>query len=228
MTKGQALLKGYQSARALEPAEREALPLLARGAALRFLLTRAYDWLHTDADALVSRKDPQEYLRRLKFHRSIRSASEYGLEGSAMTEHAAAAKPHVVVYTDGGCAPNPGPGGWGAILISGKHRKELCGGEPQSTNNRMELTAAIAALEALKKHSRVELHTDSQYVKNGIGSWIHGWKQRGWKTADKKPVKNVDLWQRLDAGAAAPRGALALGERPRRPRRERARRRAGA
>ena len=116
-----------------------------------------------------------------------------------MTEPAAAAKPHVVIYTDGGCAPNPGPGGWGAILISGTHRKELCGGEPQSTNNRMELSAAIAALEALKKPSRVELHTDSQYVRNGISTWIHGWKQRGWKTADRQPVKNVDLWQRLDA-----------------------------
>ena len=85
-----------------------------------------------------------------------------------MTQSEAAAKPHVVVYTDGGCAPNPGPGGWGAILISGRHRKELCGGEPDTTNNRMELTAAIAALEALKKPSRVELHTDSQYVQNGI------------------------------------------------------------
>jgi ribonuclease HI len=116
-----------------------------------------------------------------------------------VTEPAAAAKPHVVIYTDGGCAPNPGPGGWGAILISGTHRKELCGGEPQSTNNRMELSAAIAALETLKKPSRVELHTDSQYVRNGISTWIHGWKQRGWKTADRQPVKNVDLWQRLDA-----------------------------
>ncbi len=116
-----------------------------------------------------------------------------------MTQSEAAAKPHVVVYTDGGCAPNPGPGGWGAILISGRHRKELCGGEPDTTNNRMELTAAIAALEALKKHSRVELHTDSQYVHKGIESYIHGWKRNGWKTADKKPVKNVDLWQRLDA-----------------------------
>jgi ribonuclease HI len=116
-----------------------------------------------------------------------------------VTEPAAAAKPRVVIYTDGGCAPNPGPGGWGAILISGTHRKELCGGEPQSTNNRMELSAAIAALEALKKPSRVELHTDSQYVRNGISTWIHGWKQRGWKTADRQPVKNVDLWQRLDA-----------------------------
>jgi ribonuclease HI len=116
-----------------------------------------------------------------------------------VTGPATAAKPHVIVYTDGGCAPNPGPGGWGAILISGKHRKEICGGEPQTTNNRMELMAAIAALEALKKHSRVELHTDSQYVHKGIDSYIHGWKKNGWKTADKKPVKNVELWQRLDA-----------------------------
>jgi ribonuclease HI len=107
-------------------------------------------------------------------------------------------KPHVVVYTDGACAGNPGPGGWGAILISGEHRKELHGGEAASTNNRMELTAAIAALEALKRPSRVDLHTDSEYVRNGIMTWIHGWKKRGWKTADRKPVKNVELWQRLD------------------------------
>jgi ribonuclease HI len=115
-----------------------------------------------------------------------------------MTGPAPEAKPHVIVYTDGGCTPNPGPGGWGAILMSGKHRKELCGGEPQTTNNRMELMAAIAALEALKKPSRVELHTDSQYVHKGIESYIHGWKKNGWKTAGKKPVKNVELWQRLD------------------------------
>jgi len=190
MTKGQALLKGYQSARALEPAEREALPLLARGAALRFLLTRAYDWLHTDADALVSRKDPHEYLRRLKFHRSIRSASEYGLdEATAVQASPTRAanvdpKPHVVIYTDGGASPNPGPGGWGAVLIAGGVRKEICGGEASTTNNRMELMAAISALEALKKPSRVELHTDSQYVRNGIHSWIHGWKKNGWRTAD--------------------------------------------
>ena len=107
-------------------------------------------------------------------------------------------KTHVVVYTDGACAGNPGPGGWGAILISGEHRKELHGGEAASTNNRMELTAAIAALEALKRPSRVDLHTDSEYVRNGITTWIHGWKKRGWKTADRKPVKNVELWQRLD------------------------------
>jgi ribonuclease HI len=107
-------------------------------------------------------------------------------------------KPHVVVYTDGACAGNPGPGGWGAILMSRGHRKELLGGEPETTNNRMELMAAISALEALKRPSRVDLHTDSEYVRNGITVWIHGWKQRGWKTADKKLVKNVELWQRLD------------------------------
>ena len=108
-------------------------------------------------------------------------------------------KPAVVIYTDGACSGNPGPGGWGAILISGKHRKEVCGGEAVTTNNRMELTAAIAALDALKKPSRVDLHTDSEYVKKGISEWIHGWKQRGWKTAAKSPVMNADLWRRLDA-----------------------------
>ncbi|MGD9784379.1 MAG: ribonuclease HI [Hyphomicrobiaceae bacterium] len=112
---------------------------------------------------------------------------------------AARAKPHVVIYTDGACSGNPGPGGWGAILMSGPHRKELNGGEADTTNNRMELMAAIAALEQLKRASQVELHTDSAYLKNGITQWIHGWKRNGWRTADKKPVKNADLWQRLDA-----------------------------
>jgi ribonuclease HI len=111
-------------------------------------------------------------------------------------------RPHVVVHTDGACSGNPGPGGWGAILHSGPHEKELKGGEPHTTNNRMELMAAIAALEALKKPSTVELHTDSKYVQDGISKWIHGWKRNGWRTADKKPVKNMDLWQRLDAAIA--------------------------
>jgi ribonuclease HI len=106
--------------------------------------------------------------------------------------------PKVVIYTDGACSGNPGPGGWGAILISGGHRKDLWGGELATTNNRMELMAAIQALEALKKPCTVELHTDSKYLQDGIRSWIHGWKARGWKTADKKPVKNEDLWRRLD------------------------------
>ena len=109
----------------------------------------------------------------------------------------------VVIYTDGGCAPtNPGPGGWAAVLIRGAHQKELKGGEPHTTNNRMELMAAISALEALKKPCVVDLTTDSQYVRQGITGWIHGWKRNGWRTADKKPVKNVDLWQRLDAALA--------------------------
>jgi ribonuclease HI len=107
-------------------------------------------------------------------------------------------KPLVVIYTDGACSGNPGPGGWGAVLMSGAHRKELSGAERLTTNNRMELMGAIQALEALKRHSRVELHTDSAYLKNGITSWIHGWKRNGWRTADKKPVKNADLWQRLE------------------------------
>ena len=104
----------------------------------------------------------------------------------------------VVIYTDGACSGNPGPGGWGAILTYGNHRRELHGGEAETTNNKMELTAAIKALEALKRKSRVELYTDSVYVKNGISEWIHNWKRRGWKTADRKPVKNVELWQHLD------------------------------
>lgn len=106
--------------------------------------------------------------------------------------------PHVVIYTDGACSGNPGPGGWGALLISGGHRRDIMGGEPDTTNNRMELMAAIQALEALTKPCKVELHTDSTYVMKGISEWIHGWKKRGWKTADKKPVKNEDLWRRLD------------------------------
>ena len=108
------------------------------------------------------------------------------------------AKPHVLVYTDGACSGNPGPGGWGAILMSGGHRKELRGSEADTTNNRMELSAAIGALEALKKPSIVALNTDSNYLKDGITKWIHGWKRNGWKTADKKPVKNEDLWKRLE------------------------------
>ncbi len=106
---------------------------------------------------------------------------------------------HVTIHTDGACSGNPGPGGWGAILTFGDHEKQLKGGEPATTNNRMELMAAIAALEALKFPCTVELHTDSQYLRNGITEWIGNWKRNGWRTADRKPVKNVDLWQRLEA-----------------------------
>jgi len=108
-------------------------------------------------------------------------------------------RPNVVIYSDGACKGNPGPGGWGAWLQSGDHQKELWGGDPLTTNNRMELTAVIEALASLKRTCEIAVYTDSEYVKNGITTWIHGWKKRGWKTADGKPVKNVELWQRLEA-----------------------------
>ncbi|HEX6829342.1 MAG TPA: ribonuclease HI [Burkholderiales bacterium] len=108
----------------------------------------------------------------------------------------------VEIFTDGACKGNPGPGGWGAWLVSAGREKELCGGEAQTTNNRMELTAVIRALQALKRPSRVRVHTDSQYVMNGITDWIRAWKKRGWRTADRKPVKNEDLWRELDALAS--------------------------
>ena len=104
----------------------------------------------------------------------------------------------VIVHTDGACSGNPGPGGWGVILEYNGTRKELSGGEANTTNNRMELMGAISALESLKRSCPVEMHVDSSYVKDGITTWIHGWKKNGWKTADKKPVKNAELWQRLD------------------------------
>jgi ribonuclease HI len=112
------------------------------------------------------------------------------------------AKPQVEIFTDGACSGNPGPGGWGAVLRYGETEKELSGGESPTTNNRMELMAAIAALESLRRPCQVTLSTDSTYVKDGITRWITGWKKNGWKTADKKPVKNVDLWQRLEAAVA--------------------------
>jgi ribonuclease HI len=108
----------------------------------------------------------------------------------------------VTIWTDGACSGNPGPGGWGAILTFGDNRKELCGGEAATTNNRMELTAAIRALEALKRACHVDLHTDSAYLRGGITTWLAGWKKNGWRTADKKPVKNVELWQELERAAA--------------------------
>jgi ribonuclease HI len=111
--------------------------------------------------------------------------------------------PDVEIFTDGACSGNPGPGGWGAILRYGEVERELSGGDPATTNNRMELMAAIAALEALKRGCRVRLYTDSQYVRDGITRWVHAWKARNWRTADKKAVKNVDLWQRLEQAADA-------------------------
>ena len=107
-------------------------------------------------------------------------------------------EPEVEIFTDGACSGNPGPGGWGAILRLGSRERELSGGDPATTNNRMELMAAIMGLETLKRPCTVRLFTDSTYVRDGVTKWIHGWKKNGWRTSDKKPVKNVDLWKRLD------------------------------
>ena len=110
---------------------------------------------------------------------------------------------HVELYTDGACSGNPGPGGWGVIMRYGDHEKELNGGEAATTNNRMEMMAVIEGLSALKKKSHVKIYTDSKYVMDGVTQWLAGWKARGWKTADKKPVKNQDLWEKLDTALAA-------------------------
>ena len=120
------------------------------------------------------------------------------LDGPAKAPHLKAMTDKIEIWTDGACSGNPGPGGWGALLKAGTHEKELMGGEYETTNNRMELMAAIEALQALKRPSRVRLHTDSTYVKDGLTKWIHGWKRNGWKTAAKKPVKNKDLGQALE------------------------------
>lgn len=112
-------------------------------------------------------------------------------------------KKEITIYTDGACSGNPGPGGWGALLLYNEHEKELFGGEPNTTNNRMELMAAIKALEALKGSCKVTLYTDSNYVKNGITTWLPGWKAKNWKTSNNKPVKNADLWRQLDDASQA-------------------------
>jgi ribonuclease HI len=121
---------------------------------------------------------------------------------AAAGDHGASSTEPIHIYTDGACKGNPGPGGWGALLRWREHEKELFGGEALTTNNRMELTAVIQALQALRKPSHAIVHTDSQYVQKGIQEWLRGWRARGWKTADRKPVKNVDLWQALDAQAS--------------------------
>ena len=197
VTKARAFLGAYGRERQLSDAEQDALPLLARGAALRIpadpagrLVQRAAG-RHGEAEgsagicpqaALPAERRRHPRLRR----RNLGAAGVSSL-------------PAVTIHTDGACSGNPGPGGWGAILKFGEVEKELKGGEAHTTNNRMELMAAISALETLKKPCTVDLYTDSQYVRQGITGWIHGWKKNGWRTSDKKPVKNVDLWQRLDA-----------------------------
>ena len=169
-------------------------------------------------------KDPLEYFRKLRFHQSVRRTTDRAIRAAStqigmdrfsdkIMRQESMSEQRVTIYTDGACSGNPGPGGWGAILSFGDHEKELKGGEPHTTNNRMELMAAIAALEALKRPCTVDLHTDSEYLRNGITEWIHGWKRNGWRTADKKPVKNVDLWQRLDAALARAHRCTGTGSR---------------
>jgi ribonuclease HI len=127
-----------------------------------------------------------------------RRAATAAANATAEHDESLATGRRVTIHTDGACKGNPGPGGWGALLEWGGREKELYGGEPHTTNNRMELTAVIRALESLTRACEVDLYTDSQYVKNGIETWIHGWKRNGWKTSDRKPVKNAELWRELD------------------------------
>ena len=131
----------------------------------------------------------------------MNASSRHKTEADARGTHESGSGKIIDIYTDGACKGNPGVGGWGALLRVGDRMREIYGGEPLTTNNRMELTAVIRALEALKRSSHVRLHTDSQYVQQGITVWIHQWKKRGWRTADKKPVKNADLWRELDERA---------------------------
>ena len=192
VSKGRAMISAYERLRPLGEAEIEALPLLARGAALRFMLTRLVDWLNVPPGAKVAPEESARISRQIalpptrKVRRRLRSH---------------AVSQGVSIWTDGACSGNPGPGGWGAVLRYGGHEKELKGGEALTTNNRMELTAAIEALRSLNRSCEVILHTDSQYLRGGVTGWINSWKRNGWRTAAKKPVKNEDLWRVLDAAA---------------------------
>ncbi len=165
---------------------------------------------------------------RQAHRRRARRASRRHAEPARLRMTAARTAETVEVFTDGACLGNPGPGGWAALLRFGTREKELSGGEPETTNNRMELMAAIAGIEALKRACTVVVTTDSEYVRRGVEEWLKRWQANGWRTSDKKPVKNRDLWERLSAALASHQVTLALGARTFRPRRERARRRACA
>ena len=198
ITKGRALLNGYMRARTLTAPEIAALPdaVPRRGAAL------SADPAGRLAGGAAGRAGQAEGPARILSQAALPPGQRAARGITALTERKGTtvkASGRVVIHTDGACSGNPGPGGWGAILQWGGHTRELKGGEAHTTNNRMELMAAIMALEALKRPCDVDLHTDSQYLRQGITSWIHGWKRNGWRTADRKPVKNADLWQRLDA-----------------------------
>ena len=184
VTKARAFLGAYGRERELSEAEQDALPLLARGAALRFLLTRLVDFLNVPAGRAGAAKGsagicPQAALPAGRHQHARLRRRGLGAGGVSSL-------PSVIIHTDGACSGNPGPGGWGAILKFGDVEKELKGGEAHTTNNRMELMAAISALEALKKPCTVDLYTDSQYVRQGITGWIHGWKKNGWRTVGQE------------------------------------------
>ncbi|MEM9233143.1 MAG: homoserine kinase [Pseudomonadota bacterium] len=183
---GRALREGYETVRPLSPAEKDALPLFLRGSSLRFVLTRAHDYLNQVPGSLVQIKDPAPWLA---LNRAHRHDQPFFVTGSDMIE----------IYTDGACSGNPGPGGWGVLIKESGKERRLSGGAPATTNNRMELMGAIEALKAFPEGTALTLYTDSTYVKNGINSWIAGWKRNGWKTASRKPVKNQDLWETLDS-----------------------------
>lgn len=199
-----SLLRAYQSVRPLLDNEIDHLDLFARGAALRFLLTRAFDWLNQTPGAVVRVKDPGEFLARMEHFAAhpdvLRTlAAQTAVSSPLPTED----KTMLKIYTDGACSGNPGPGGWGVLIMDGTESRTLCGGEPETTNNRMELTAAIEALRTAPNGAQIDLYTDSTYVKDGLNKWMANWKRNGWKTASKKPVKNKDLWIELDTLAAA-------------------------
>ena len=193
VTKARLLVGNYLRARPLRAGRAGALPLLARGSALRFLLTRLYDWLNQPTGALVRPKDPLEYLQKLRFHR--------GIAGPGRLWHRCLSAGRNLHRWRVQRQSRPRRLGRDAAL-SARSRRSCPAARRATTNNRMELMAAIAALEALKRPCRVALYTDSQYLRDGITKWLPSWKARGWRTADKKPVKNVDLWQRLEAAAA--------------------------
>ena len=197
VTKARALLNAYGRERQLSEAEQEALPLLARGCGAAVPADAAGRFPQRAAGRAGEAKGPARICPQAALPPERRERARLRPDPARMRR--LSEPPHVTVFTDGACSGNPGPGGWGAILRFGDKEKELKGGEAHTTNNRMELMAAISALEALKKPCVVDLTTDSQYVRQGITGWIHGWKKNGWRTADKKPVKNVELWQRLDA-----------------------------
>ena len=190
VSKGMAMINGYERLRPLKAEEIKALPILARGSALRFMLTRLVDWLDVPPGAKVVPKNPLEYLVKLRFHQRVVSARDYGLLGDGARHDLDRRR----------LLGNPGPGGWGAILRYGGHKKEFCGGEAPTTNNRMELTAAIAALEALSRPCRVELHTNSQYLRGGVTAWM----PTGNATAGAPPTRSRSRTKTSGAASTPP------------------------